>query len=240
VPSLVTGITSSVTSLKTPVRNKQALFDFSISGPLAGLVASTASIVFGLMVMQSMDPSLFPNLPALPIQSLRQSSLGGGIIDSFFPGILNIPSGSEASSTISSININLHPLVIAGFFGLQLNAVALLPIGSKSCLLYPLFFSSYTSETYVHGLMPETDGGRISTVLFGRRAAQLVSALSLLAIFIQGLIGSDILLFYFSYVIFFESVPELPAENEVDDISFPRVLLAITSTMLLLLTLIPM
>jgi hypothetical protein len=88
--------------------------------------------------------------------------------------------------------------------------------------------------------MPETDGGRISTVLFGRRAAQLVSALSLLAIFIQGLIGSDILLFYFSYVIFFESVPELPAENEVDDISFPRVLLAITSTMLLLLTLIPM
>jgi len=88
-------------------------------------------------------------------------------------------------------------------------------------------------------LSQETDGGRISTVLFGRRGAQLVSALSLLAIFIQGLLGSDILLFYFSYVIFFESELELPPENDVDDISFPRVLLAITSMIVLLLTLIP-
>lgn len=67
-----------------------------------------------------------------------------------------------------------------------------------------------------------------------------MSALALLAIFIQGIMGSDILLFYFSYVIFFESELELPPKNEVDEISFPRVLLAISSMMLLLLTLIPM
>ena len=86
----------------------------------------------------------------------------------------------------------------------------------------------------------ETDGGRISTQLFGRRGAQIVSAITLLAIFVQGIMGSDILLFYFSYVIFFESELELPAKNEVDEISFPRVLIAIASMMVVLLTLIPM
>jgi len=131
VPSLVTGITSAITSLKTPVRNKQMLFDFALSGPLTGMIVSIASIFLGLIFMQSMDTALTSTLPALPVQFLRQSSLGGGIIDSFFPGLLSIPSGSEASVTMSSININLHPLVIAGFLGLQLNAVSLLPIGSK-------------------------------------------------------------------------------------------------------------
>jgi hypothetical protein len=86
----------------------------------------------------------------------------------------------------------------------------------------------------------ETDGGRVSTQLFGRRGAQLVNAITLLAIFVQGILGSDILLYYFSYAIFFENELDLPAKNEVDDISFPRVLIATASIMLVLLTLIPM
>ena len=67
-----------------------------------------------------------------------------------------------------------------------------------------------------------------------------MSALALLALFIQGINGSDILLFYFSYVIFFEMELELPPSNDIDDISMPRILLTTASMMLVLLALIPM
>jgi hypothetical protein len=58
--------------------------------------------------------------------------------------------------------------------------------------------------------------------------------------FLLGLSGSDLILFYFSYVVFFQSELEIPQRNEVDDIDFSRVLIATTTGVLVLLTLIPM
>ena len=52
--------------------------------------------------------------------------------------------------------------------------------------------------------------------------------------------GSDLLLFFFSFLVFFQSEPEVPQENEVDDMDFSRVLLATATGCLVLLTLIPM
>jgi membrane-associated protease RseP (regulator of RpoE activity) len=85
-----------------------------------------------------------------------------------------------------------------------------------------------------------TDGGRISLTLFGRSGTQLVSLAAFIFIFIQGLTGSDVLLFFFSFVIFFQSELEIPQRNEVDDMDFSRVLLATATGVLVLLTLIPM
>jgi hypothetical protein len=58
--------------------------------------------------------------------------------------------------------------------------------------------------------------------------------------FLLGLSGSDLILFYFSYVVFFQSELEIPQRNEVDDMDFSRVLIATASGVLVLLTLIPM
>ena len=85
-----------------------------------------------------------------------------------------------------------------------------------------------------------TDGGRISLTLFGRSGTQLVSLLTFVGLFIGGLTGSDLLLFFFSYVIFFQSELEVPQRNEVDDMDFSRVLLATVTGVLVLLTVIPM
>ena len=61
----------------------------------------------------------------------------------------------------------------------------------------------------------------------------------LFTVFLVGLLGSDLFLFYFAFLIAFQTGNELPARNEVDKISFPRVCLAIGSTVLSLLALIP-
>jgi len=215
VPSLGTGLLGGITSLKDPPRDKQALFDFAISGPLAGMGVSTVLLIIGMVATVSMDIASYENLPALPFNLLRQSSLAGGIINSISPGLLTVPDAALGSKALSEINIPLHPFAIAGYFGLMINAVNLLPVG-------------------------RTDGGRIALTLFGRSGTQLVSFLAFVVMFIQGILGSDLLLFFFSFVVFFQSELEIPQRNEVDDMDFSRVLLATTTGVLVLLTLIPM
>jgi hypothetical protein len=75
--------------------------------------------------------------------------------------------------------------------------------------------------------------------LFGRVVKPAVGNLFLVAVFLVGALGSDLFLFYFSFLIAFQTGNEIPARNEVDNVSFSRVLLAIASTVLALLTLIP-
>jgi hypothetical protein len=40
VPSVTTGMTSVVTTFKSPPKNKQAMFEFAVAGPLTGIAAS--------------------------------------------------------------------------------------------------------------------------------------------------------------------------------------------------------
>ncbi|MGK3761132.1 MAG: hypothetical protein ACI8RD_013450, partial [Bacillariaceae sp.] len=124
VPSFITGITSSVMTFKTLPKNKNDMFDIAAAGPLAGVVASCIALVIGAKLTLISDPSM---LPALPLDILRQSTLGGAIVDNIISGSLFIPEGAPSAG----INIPLHPLAIAGYTSLIVNALALLPIGSK-------------------------------------------------------------------------------------------------------------
>ena len=104
VPSLITGTTSTVTTFKDPPPNKEALFDFAVAGPLVGLLASVVAISIGSQLTIASDPA---TLPALPLEILRQSTLGGGIIDGIIKGSLYIPDGAPSAGIL----IPLHPLV---------------------------------------------------------------------------------------------------------------------------------
>jgi membrane-associated protease RseP (regulator of RpoE activity) len=129
VPSLITGITSSVTTFKAPPPNKDALFDFSIVGPLAGLLMSVAAVVVGSQLTLISDPA---TLPALPLEILRQSTLGGTIINDILGnGVLTVSEGARGTQAVAGMVIPLHPMAIAGYVSLFVNALALLPIGSK-------------------------------------------------------------------------------------------------------------
>ena len=124
VPSPTTGITSTVTTFKTLPKNKNDMFDIAAAGPLAGIVVSSLTLAIGAKLTLMSNPA---TLPALPLDSLRQSTLGGAIIDKIIKGSLYFPPGVPTAGMI----IPLHPFGIAGYFGLIVNALALLPIGSK-------------------------------------------------------------------------------------------------------------
>ena len=129
VPSLITGVTSTVTQFKEPPKSKEAMFDISIAGPLAGMLASLAALAIGSQLTLVSDQSI---LPALPLDILRQSTLGGGIIDAILgAGALSVPPGAEATQAVAGMTVSLHPVAIAGYIGLILNGLALLPVGSK-------------------------------------------------------------------------------------------------------------
>lgn len=137
VPSLITGMTSTVTTFKSPPKNREAMFDFAIAGPLTGIAASIAALYLGLDFTLYSTAEASAQFPALPLEILRQSTLGGGIIESILgAGALSVPGGAEGTSAISSINISLHPVAIAGYIGLIVNALALLPIGSEYRYLF--------------------------------------------------------------------------------------------------------
>lgn len=84
-----------------------------------------------------------------------------------------------------------------------------------------------------------SDGGRISLTLFSRGGKIVVGQVFLFLLLICGIVGSDLFLFYFSFLVFFQRGNEIPARNEVDDISFSRVLLATFAGVVALLALIP-
>mmetsp|Transcript_17552 Transcript_17552/g.37963 ORF Transcript_17552/g.37963 Transcript_17552/m.37963 type:complete len:917 (+) Transcript_17552:50-2800(+) len=215
VPSIMSGITSSITSLKTSPKNKQELIEFAVAGPLSGMIASILVLCYGLVLTATADSATVQMFPGLPLAVLRQSSLGGGLIDIFLGnGVLNVPSSAEGAQALATTLIALHPLAVAGFISLVVNALALVPVG-------------------------RTDGGRVSMALFGRSGTQAVTFVSLASLFILGL-QSDLLLFYFAFIVFCQSELEIPLRNEVDDVDLSRVILASFAGFLMLLTLIPM
>lgn len=124
VPNFQVGLTGCITPLKTPPPNLKSLFDFAISGPLVGLILSVALLYSGLEQQVFMDVETQSQLPSLPVELLRSSSLAGGMVEWLLgDGMLQSPDPTAV--------IRLHPLAIAGFVGIVSNALNLLPIGSK-------------------------------------------------------------------------------------------------------------
>jgi hypothetical protein len=112
------------------------MFDFAITGPLAGMFVSIFLLCTGLSITTSMDMAEQSQLPALPVLLLRASALGGGLIESF------LGSGVLTTATPVTSVLPLHPLAIGGYVGLISNALSLLPVGSKLTLQQFYLFDS--------------------------------------------------------------------------------------------------
>jgi membrane-associated protease RseP (regulator of RpoE activity) len=140
---------------------------------------------------------------------------GGGIIESILGnGVLSVPEAALGTQAVAGMTIPLHPVVVAGYISLIVNALSVLPIGT-------------------------TDGGRMGLSLFGRGAKLLIGNVSLAALLFVGLGGSDLFLFYFAFCLACQAGNEIPARNEVDKVGFSRVGVATFAYALALLSLIP-
>ncbi|MBD1810623.1 site-2 protease family protein [Microcoleus vaginatus DQ-U2] len=104
--------------IRSPIPNRRALFDVSIAGPLAGLVATVPLLIWGLnhsTIVPLSDKSGMLNFESfkpsfsLLMTLLSKLTLGGAL-------------NAETA-------IDLHPVAVAGYLGLIVTAFNLMPVG---------------------------------------------------------------------------------------------------------------
>lgn len=132
-PALPFGTMGAVIRMDARMPNRRVLFDIGVAGPLAGLVLTIPAIYFGLKMSTVVQISNAENVwtlgDSLLFRWLSHMALG------------DLPEGFDTL---------LHPLAYAGWAGLFVTALNLLPIG-------------------------QLDGGHILYALLGERGRQIYS-----------------------------------------------------------------
>ncbi|MDI6761117.1 MAG: site-2 protease family protein [Candidatus Brocadiaceae bacterium] len=140
VPFPPFGTFGAVIKMRGFIPNKRALFDIGAAGPLAGLVFALPAVIIGL--------SLSEVRAVTETDAVHYLGLGEPLLFMFLAKIVvgNVPEG---------LDIFLHPIAFAGWAGLFVTALNLLPIG-------------------------QLDGGHIIYALLGRKS-EIVYRIGILA-----------------------------------------------------------
>ena len=100
---------------------------------------SIGLLLFGLVQTNTIDAASYDLLPTLPVDLIKASSLGGNIIDAL--------TSNQVLGSMAAKDLPLHPAAIAGFCGMIINALCLLPIGRKYCVLIDAYNDCYSCDT---------------------------------------------------------------------------------------------
>ena len=132
-PPLPFGTFGAFVSIRDPFPDRKAMFDVSAGGPLAGFAASIPIALGGLYLSE--------HAPVLPASYCAPTILGLNYGHEIFsPSLL----WSFFSAFFPSSTAGVHPLAIAGWVGILVTSINLLPIGAL-------------------------DGGRVFRAVFGDR-----------------------------------------------------------------------
>jgi Zn-dependent protease len=212
LPTLGLPYLNSMVKIEESPKNFRALFDYAIIGPLLGLGASLIFLVTGLQLTLLADAATVQQLPALPVNVLCISTLGATLIDYLFGGGPGFVSLQDPQSFVQ-----LHPLAIAGFLGLIMNALEVLPLGG-------------------------TDGGRMSLAVFGRSGHSIISGFTWLILLVAALFleRGDALVGAWAVYNIACSDTEIPCRDEVEQIDLTRALAAGALWFLAILAIAPL
>jgi Zn-dependent protease len=144
------GTLGAFISQKTPIRSRNDLFDVGLAGPIFGFVAAIIATVLGLMISIVVPES---QVPENQIVSLMIFDL-----DFFSPNRFRILLFEILAFFIIPINdsnvaIYLHPLAFAGYIGLLLTGLNLIPVG-------------------------QLDGGHVARALFSEKNHRVLTYIS--------------------------------------------------------------
>lgn len=138
VPLPPFGTLGAVIRMANVGADRRVLFDIGVAGPIAGLVLAIPACLIGLALSE---------VVAVPEVQEGYISLGSPILFQWFSDLIKgpLPDGYD---------IRLHPVAFAGWAGLFVTALNLLPVG-------------------------QLDGGHAAYALFGRRTRLLSLAVAL-------------------------------------------------------------
>ncbi len=169
------GTMGAVIAIKSVIPNRRALFDVGVAGPIAGLIFALPAITIGLHYSIIIDPNTFE----------------GASMTMGEPLVFKLISYIVIGPVPDRLDVLIHPLAYAGWVGLLVTAINLLPIG-------------------------QLDGGHIAYALFGKKSKYIflvtLACFAISAIFFPGWILMLILLMFF----FFKHPPPLDDTIPID------------------------
>ena len=188
--------------IKSLTPNCRALFDVAVAGPLAGLVFAIPALWIGLRYSEVIRGSAPAGLGFAGV------NIGSSVL------LACLAKMSLGASVLDGNHLLLHPLAFAGWLGLIVTALNLLPIG-------------------------QLDGGHMSHALFGSRNARGISMVAMASLFLLALFVWPGLMFWAFIVFFIAGTHDAPAANDVTPVGLPRKAVGYFTLLLLLLIIVP-
>ncbi|MBD2252052.1 site-2 protease family protein [Nostoc parmelioides] len=188
--------------MRSPIPNRKALFDVGIAGPLAGFIATLPLVIWGLahsdLVPLTENTGLLNPDALNPKYSILVALLA------------KLALGSALTAKLA---IDLHPVAVAGFLGLIVTALNLMPVG-------------------------QLDGGHIVHAMFGQRTAMFIGQIARLLLLLLSLVQSEF--FVWAIILLFIPLVDEPALNDVTELDTKRDILGLLAMALLVIIVLPM
>lgn len=149
-PPFIAGTMGAFIRIKSQITSKKALFDIGVAGPIFGIIAAIPVLIIGIKMSQ-----------IIPVQDIGEGEvirLGDSLIFSIFVNMIH-------GTIEEGYDIFLHPAAFAGWIGLFVTALNLIPSG-------------------------QLDGGHLVYSLFNKKIHSAVSQISILIIIILG-VGTE-------------------------------------------------
>lgn len=170
--------------MRSPAETRQALFDVAVAGPLAGLVMAIPALFIGLR-----SSTLLPFNGDPATQTFGGTSVGSSLLFTLIAKL------SLGDSLQFDHLVQLSPLAFAGWLGLIITALNLLPIG-------------------------QLDGGHIVYAMFGQRIGGAISSIAVWSLFLIALFVWQALMMW-AVIVFIIASRGSPPLNDVTPIT-PR------------------
>jgi membrane-associated protease RseP (regulator of RpoE activity) len=188
--------------LKSLAPDRRAAFDVAVAGPLAGLVFAIPALLIGLQHSRVVAGNQTADMLHTGVQ------VGSSFLLAFLAKI------ALGADTIQGHQLMLHPLAFAGWLGLFVTALNLLPVG-------------------------QLDGGHIAHALFGSRRGHMISVGALITLFALALFVWPGLMMWALIVWFIAGTRDVPALDDITPLNPARRALGWFAFLLLAAIMIP-
>ena len=193
--------------LKGPIPNRKSLFDVSIAGPLAGLAIALPMLIGGLMMSEVVP---FPT----PLEGNTLGTLNLSLFDPSLSIVLAIVAKMVMGSALQPDTvISFHPIAFAGWLGLLVVSLNLMPIG-------------------------QLGGGHIVHAVYGHQMGANIGKVARILVLILAFTVQEWLKIWAFLTLLLTTVDE-PALNDVTDLDEKRDLLGLLILTLLVLVVLP-
>lgn len=193
-PYLLFGTFGAFISLREPIPDKKALLDIGASGPIAGFIAAIPVTIAGLY-LSAHAPVLSPANCGPTILGVNYGNM-----------LIGLPTIWSAFQYLLGVNpSSLHPLAIAGWVGILVTAINLLPAG-------------------------QLDGGHVARALLGARSVYASWAAFIVLIGLGILYPGW---FFFALLIFFLGMRHPPPLNDITPLDRKRLGVGVVAVALL-------